>query len=209
MNNEIVIYTDGACKGNPGPGGWAYYLFIKSDPSIKVEDSGHISDTTNNRMELMAVIMALKKLKKSCKVTLHTDSQYVKNGCELWMANWKKNEWKGSNKKEILNTDLWKELDSLLQLHSVSFVYVKAHNGDRWNEYADKLASDAATTPSEVNTGWLQNQIYAQIEELQIEYKKQLLSKCQYYLRSCSEGVIANKEHYDFVTSLFNGLSDE
>lgn len=154
MKNEVVIYTDGACKGNPGPGGWAYYLFIKSDLSVKVEDSGHIPDTTNNRMELMAVIMALKKLKKSCKVTLHTDSQYVKNGCESWMANWKKNGWKGSNKKEVLNADLWKELDSLLQLHSVSFVYVKAHNGDQWNEYVDKLASGAATTPSEINTGW-------------------------------------------------------
>ena len=108
MNNEVVIYTDGACKGNPGPGGWAYYSFMKSDPSKKVEDSGHVSDTTNNRMELMAVIMALKKLKKSCKVILHTDSQYVKNGCESWMSNWEKNGWKGSNKKEILNADCGK-----------------------------------------------------------------------------------------------------
>lgn len=153
MKNEVVIYTDGACKGNPGSGGWAYYLFIKSDPSVKVEDSGHIPDTTNNRMELMAVIMALKKLKKSCEVTLHTDSKYVKNGCESWMANWKKNGWKDSNKKEVLNVDLWKELDKLLEIHSVSFVYVKAHNGDQLNEYVDKLASGAATTSSEVNIG--------------------------------------------------------
>lgn len=137
---HIEIYTDGACSGNPGKGGWGAVLVYKS---TEKEICGGSSETTNNRMELTAVIEALKCLKEPCNVTLTTDSKYVCDAINKgWVYNWKKNNWKKADKKPALNTDLWEELLKLLDIHKVEFVWVKGHNGHPYNERCDKLAVD-------------------------------------------------------------------
>lgn len=134
----VIIYTDGACKGNPGPGGWG--AFLQYGESIK-ELCGGKKETTNNQMELQGVIEGLLFLNRKCEVTIFTDSQYVKNGVEKWMYNWKKNGWKTANKKPVKNKELWKDLDNAIAKHIVSWKWVKGHSGDPGNERADKLAN--------------------------------------------------------------------
>ena len=142
MNMEsdslIKIYTDGACSGNPGPGGWG--VFIENSGSV-TELSGRDENTTNNRMELKAVIEALKFFTINSKLTIHTDSKYVMDGASRWIINWKKNNWKTAQKKDVKNKDLWIELDNLLNYHDVSWGWVKGHDGIYGNERADYLAT--------------------------------------------------------------------
>lgn len=135
---QIEIYTDGACSGNPGPGGWGAVLVYNGKEK---ELSGSEKETTNNRMELTAVIMALNALNQPCEVKLTTDSKYVCDAINKgWVYSWKKNGWKKSDKKPALNVDLWKELLSLLEKHEVEFIWVKGHNGHKYNEICDALA---------------------------------------------------------------------
>jgi ribonuclease HI len=136
----IEIYTDGACRGNPGPGGWG--VLLRYDHHEK-KLSGHEDHTTNNRMELTAVIQGLSALKKPCKIIITTDSQYVKNGITQWIFQWKKNNWKTADKKPVKNIDLWQALDELIQSHTIEWHWVKAHNGHIENEIVDKLAVEA------------------------------------------------------------------
>lgn len=138
---EITIYTDGACSGNPGPGGWGAVL--RSGRHEK-EIYGGEKDTTNNRMELMAAIKALQALKKSSVVHLYTDSTYVKDGITKWIYNWKKNGWKTANRKPVKNMDLWQELDEAIARHEIKWHWVKGHDGDEGNERADALAVKGA-----------------------------------------------------------------
>ena len=135
---QIEIYTDGACSGNPGPGGWGAVLVYNGKEK---ELSGSEKETTNNRMELTAVIMALNALNQPCEVKLTTDSKYVCDAVNKgWVYSWRKNGWKKSDKKPALNVDLWKELLSLLEKHEVEFIWVKGHNGHKYNEICDALA---------------------------------------------------------------------
>ena len=134
---KLKIYTDGACSGNPGKGGWAAIILDgKSQSSI----SGSENKTTNNRMELMAPIMALKKIKNSSEIIIHTDSRYVKDGITNWINKWKLNNWKNSSKKPVKNKDLWVKLDNSCQKHNISWKWVKAHAGNKFNNLADELA---------------------------------------------------------------------
>jgi ribonuclease HI len=136
--SEVTIYTDGACSGNPGPGGWAAILMAGG---AKKEISGGERDTTNNRMELMAVIEGLKALKRPCKVDIYSDSAYVVNAFELnWIGKWVKNGWKNSAKAEVANSDLWKELINLTSMHNVTFHKVKGHADNEFNNRCDELA---------------------------------------------------------------------
>ncbi|MFQ5607092.1 MAG: ribonuclease HI [Candidatus Zixiibacteriota bacterium] len=135
--SEVTVYTDGACSGNPGPGGWAAALRFNGKEKRL---SGGAAKTTNNRMELTAAIEALRALTRRCTVTIHTDSKYLKDGIERWIHNWKKNGWKTSAKKPVLNEDLWQELDRLAGNHDVRWEWVKGHAGDRYNEIVDALA---------------------------------------------------------------------
>ncbi len=139
--NAIEIYTDGACSGNPGPGGWGVLLRWRGHEK---ELSGGEDDTTNNRMELMAAIQALESLKRPSHVDLHTDSTYVRDGITKWIHGWKRNGWKTSAKKPVKNEDLWKRLDAALADHQVSWHWVKGHSGHPENERADELATTAA-----------------------------------------------------------------
>ena len=134
----IKVYTDGACKGNPGQGGWGA-LILEND--VKREIYGGESNTTNNRMELMAVIRALELLKDQNDITVFTDSTYVQKGISEWIINWKRNGWKSSNKKSVKNKDLWVELDNLNDLMSVKWQWIKGHAGHSGNERADYLAN--------------------------------------------------------------------
>ena len=134
----IKVYTDGACKGNPGQGGWGA-LILEND--VKREIYGGESNTTNNRMELMAVIRALELLKEQNDITVYTDSTYVQKGISEWIINWKRNGWKSSNKKSVKNKDLWVELDHLNDLMSVKWQWIKGHAGHSGNERADYLAN--------------------------------------------------------------------
>lgn len=139
---HVDIYTDGACRGNPGKGGWGAILVYGS---VEKELSGGDPMTTNNRMELSAVISALSALKEPCKVTLTTDSQYVVNAIEKgWLDGWQKNNWKKSDRGQVLNVDLWRELILQLERHEVNFVWVKGHNGHPYNERCDALATAVA-----------------------------------------------------------------
>ena len=143
MNDElkyIEIFTDGACKGNPGIGGWGAILIYKDH---KKEICGSSADTTNNIMELTAVIKALDTLKEPCHVVLTTDSNYVKDGITDWIKNWKLNGWKTSNKQPVKNQDLWKQLDTLSEKHVIEWKWVKGHSGHPGNEHADALANEA------------------------------------------------------------------
>lgn len=135
---QIEIYTDGACSGNPGPGGWGAVLVYNGKEK---QLSGSEKETTNNRMELTAVIMSLNALNQPCEVKLTTDSKYVCDAInKSWVYSWKKNGWKKSDKKPALNVDLWEELLSLLEKHEVQFIWVKGHNGHKYNEICDALA---------------------------------------------------------------------
>jgi len=138
---HIEVITDGSCLGNPGPGGWAAVLRYGAR---KKEISGGETHTTNNRMELMAAIRALAALKEPCQVKLVTDSQYVKNGIERWMENWKRNGWKTADKKPVLNRDLWEELDSETQRHRITWAWTKGHADHADNNRCDELAREAA-----------------------------------------------------------------
>lgn len=137
VKSEIKIWTDGACSGNPGPGGWGA-LMIAGDRRKEIY-AGE-PDTTNNRMELMAAIEALNALKKPSLVTLHTDSTYVKDGLTKWIHGWKKNGWKTAAKKPVKNKDLWQALEAACERHEIKWVWVKGHAGDAGNERADELA---------------------------------------------------------------------
>ena len=138
MTARVEIFTDGACSGNPGVGGWGVLLRYKD---IEKELSGGETQTTNNRMELTAVIEALQALKTNCNITLYTDSKYVMSGITEWMPNWKRNNWKVSNKKDdVKNVDLWLKLDELIKRHEIRWVWVKGHNGHPENERVDALA---------------------------------------------------------------------
>ncbi len=137
----IKIYTDGSCIGNPGQGGWAAIIL---DEGKKTEIKGSKKDTTNNQMELLAPIEALKKIPKGSKVQIFTDSKYVKSGITEWINNWKKNGWKTANKKEVSNKELWTELDQLNSEFEINWNWVKAHSTDKLNNEVDLLARDAA-----------------------------------------------------------------
>ena len=134
---SVVIYTDGACSGNPGPGGWGSILMYNGH---RRELSGGERETTNNRMEMMAVIQALETLKRSCEVVIHTDSTYVMKGMTEWLAGWKSRGWKTASKQPVKNVDLWERLDEAVNRHQVEWRWVKGHSGVPENERADELA---------------------------------------------------------------------
>lgn len=140
MSKHVEIFTDGACRGNPGPGGWGVLLRYEE---IEKKLKGAELETTNNRMELTAAIEGLKVLKRSCQVKLTTDSKYVRNGITEWLSGWKKRGWKTASKKPVKNIDLWQALDELVQLHDVEWFWVKGHSGHPENEMADMLANQA------------------------------------------------------------------
>lgn len=137
---EVVIYTDGACRGNPGPGGWG--ALLRSGTHEKAL-KGHESRTTNNRMELMAAIMALRELKRPCRVQLWTDSEYLRRGITEWIHNWVKRGWKTAGKQPVKNADLWRELLEETHRHAIEWHWVKGHSGHPGNERADELANEA------------------------------------------------------------------
>ncbi|PCI56959.1 MAG: ribonuclease HI [Alphaproteobacteria bacterium] len=143
MANPIIIYTDGACSGNPGPGGWGVLMRAGGH---KKELFGGELDTTNNRMEMMAVIEALTALKKRSDVKIYTDSKYVLQGITEWMEGWKAKNWKTASKKPVKNKDLWQRIDTLVQAHNVEMIWVKGHAGDPGNERADELARQGIPT---------------------------------------------------------------
>jgi len=140
MTEYVIIYTDGACKGNPGPGGWGVYLSYKGREKMLYAGE---KQTTNNRMELMAAIQALEALTKPCAVRLHTDSKYLLQGITEWMPNWKKRGWKTAGNKPVKNEELWRRLDVAIQHHQIEWLWVKGHSGDEGNEKADALANRA------------------------------------------------------------------
>ena len=135
---EVDIYTDGACRGNPGPGGWG--VILKTQSATKELYGGDL-DTTNNKMELLAAIKGLQSLTQPCKVHLYTDSNYVKQGITEWIINWKRNGFKNAKKKPVLNADLWLELDQLTSIHDIEWFWIKGHSGHPENERADALAN--------------------------------------------------------------------
>jgi ribonuclease HI len=139
VTNTVTIHTDGACSGNPGPGGWGAVL--QYNGHVK-ELKGGAAETTNNKMELTAAIEALNALKRPCKVELYTDSQYVKNGIGSWMFGWKKNGWRTADKKPVKNLELWQALDEAVKRHNITWHWVKGHAGDELNEMADRLANE-------------------------------------------------------------------
>lgn len=135
---KVEVFTDGACRGNPGPGGWG--VLLRHQDQEKTMHGGE-NTTTNNRMELMAAIKGLQSLKEPCQVQLTTDSQYVRKGITEWINNWKKNNWRTSSKKPVKNVDLWQALDEAVATHEVEWHWVKGHAGHRENEIADQLAN--------------------------------------------------------------------
>lgn len=137
QSTQVVIYTDGACSGNPGPGGWGVWLRYGEHEK---ELFGGEEQTTNNRMELMAAIQALETLTRPSSVALHTDSSYVRNGIMTWLDNWKRRQWKTAAKKPVKNVDLWQRLDKAAARHKVEWHWVRGHSGDQGNERADALA---------------------------------------------------------------------
>jgi ribonuclease HI len=141
MSDEIQIYTDGACLGNPGKGGWAAILMYKNH---KKEIFGSEAQTTNNQMELMAVIESLKLIKKPSQIMVYTDSKYVIDGITKWIFNWQKNGWKTADKKPIKNIELWQNLYTEISKHQINFTWVKGHSGNHFNELVDNLARNAA-----------------------------------------------------------------
>lgn len=140
-DNKIHIYTDGACLGNPGRGGYGAILIYRHH---KKEVSGNEKDTTNNRMELRAVIEGLRTLKKSSEIIIYTDSKYVMDGITQWIIGWKKNGWRTADRKPVKNSDLWQELDLEVNKHKIEWIWVKGHSGNHYNELVDVLAKNAA-----------------------------------------------------------------
>jgi len=140
MTQLVEIFTDGACSGNPGPGGWGALLRWKDHEK---ELSGYEPDTTNNRMELMAAIVALESLKRPLEIKLYTDSVYVKDGITKWLAGWKKRGWKTASNSPVKNQDLWERLDAARQIHQIDYIWVRGHNGHVENERVDQLAREA------------------------------------------------------------------
>jgi len=138
---KYIIYTDGACVGNPGPGGWGAVIFDDKEKQNNI--SGSVKDTTNNRMELTAPIMALKRIKSESDVVIFTDSSYVKNGITEWIKKWEKNGWKNTNKKPVKNIDLWKKLNDLCKKNKVTWKWIKGHSDNKYNNLADQLATSA------------------------------------------------------------------
>jgi ribonuclease HI len=147
---RVTIFTDGACAGNPGPGGWAAILIAGSH---RRELSGYEPATTNNRMEIMAAIEALRALRAPSEVDLHTDSQYLRNGMSTWLARWKRNGWRTADRKPVKNDDLWRALDALAQTHSVRWHWVRGHDGHPENERCDELANAAIGEQHGSDTG--------------------------------------------------------
>ncbi|MEW9798671.1 ribonuclease HI [Alteromonas sp. CYL-A6] len=148
----VEVYTDGSCLGNPGPGGYGAVLIYKKH---RKELSDGFACTTNNRMELMAPIAALNSLNEACQVDITTDSQYVKNGINQWIHNWRKNGWRTADKKPVKNADLWKQLDEAVSRHTVTWHWVKGHSGHPENERCDTLARDAASNnPTQTDPGF-------------------------------------------------------
>ncbi len=139
MNDAVEIYTDGACKGNPGPGGWGAWMLYNGKEKIM---HGGEALTTNNRMELTAVIRALEVLKRPCNVKLYTDSSYVQKGITEWIIGWKARNWRTADKKPVKNDDLWKTLDVLANQHQIEWIWVRGHDGNDGNERADSLANE-------------------------------------------------------------------
>ena len=137
---QVDIFTDGACRGNPGPGGWAALLRFGEKETII---HGAEADTTNNRMELQAAVSGLQKLKRPCAVKLTTDSRYLMDGIQQWLPNWKQNGWKTSANKPVKNDDLWRQLDKLVEVHDITWNWVKGHSGHEENERVDQFANDA------------------------------------------------------------------
>ena len=148
--NSVVIYTDGACSGNPGPGGWGSILMYNGH---RRELSGGDRSTTNNRMEMTAVIEALEALKRSCRIVIHTDSTYVMKGMTEWMDNWKRRGWKTADRKPVKNVDLWQRLDEAMARHDVEWRWVRGHSGVPENERADELARLAIPDIRSANSG--------------------------------------------------------
>lgn len=140
---HVSIYTDGACRGNPGPGGWGALLRYNGHEKTL---SGTELDTTNNRMELMGAIQALNTMKQSCRIDLYTDSQYVQKGISIWLADWKKRGWKKADKKPVKNADLWLLLDQEAARHNITWHWVKGHSGHPENDLVDELANQAIDT---------------------------------------------------------------
>ena len=140
MTRRVAIWTDGACSGNPGPGGWGGILTFNG---VEKEICGGEAATTNNRMELLAAISALEALTRPCAIDLHTDSQYVRQGVTSWIHNWKRNGWKTADKKPVKNGELWQRLDAAVALHQVRWHWVKGHAGHEFNERADRLVGEA------------------------------------------------------------------
>lgn len=138
---KVLIYTDGSCLGNPGPGGWGAVLMYQEHQTLL---SGGELKTTNNRMELLAAIEAIHHLKEPCQIDLFTDSIYVQRGMTEWIHGWRKNEWRNSQKKPIKNVDLWQKLNHSVSIHQINWYWVKGHSGNPFNELADKLATEAA-----------------------------------------------------------------
>jgi ribonuclease HI len=151
MLKQIEIYTDGSCLGNPGPGGIGILLRYKQHEK---EISQGYRLTTNNRMELLAVIIALESLNESCAVSLYSDSQYMKNGINQWIHNWKRNNWLTSNKKAVKNQDLWQRLDQAINRHTINWQWVKGHAGHLENERVDRLARQGAEAPTQDDLGY-------------------------------------------------------
>lgn len=140
MSARVVIHTDGACRGNPGPGGWG--VVLRFNGNLK-KLKGYDPETTNNRMELMAVIEGLRALTRSCDIELHTDSKYVMHGITEWLNNWKRNGWRTAARKPVKNIDLWQQLDEEVARHKIDWNWVKGHSGVEDNEMADQLANAA------------------------------------------------------------------
>ena len=146
MKSSITIYTDGACKGNPGEGGWGAYIEYNNE---KVKLYGYEKDTTNNRMEITAAIEALRYIKVKSNIIIYTDSKYLMNGINTWIHDWKKNNWRTSSNKGVKNVDLWKIIDELNSNHSIKWSWVKGHSGNPGNDMADELANFAITSKGE------------------------------------------------------------
>lgn len=145
MQKKIEIFTDGSCLGNPGPGGYAAILRYKQTERVL---SKGFFQTTNNRMELLAAIVALEQLKQSCQIDLYSDSQYLRNGILNWIHSWKKNGWKTANKQPVKNVDLWIKLDELVQPHKINWIWIKGHAGHLENERCDIIAKAKAEAPT-------------------------------------------------------------
>lgn len=147
MKNSITIYTDGACKGNPGEGGWGALIEYNNE---KVKLYGYEELTTNNRMEIIAAIEALRSIKVKSDIIIYTDSKYLMNGINTWIHSWKKNNWRTSSNKDVKNVDLWKIIDELNSNHSIEWSWVKGHSGNPGNEMADELANFAINSKGEI-----------------------------------------------------------